>query len=380
MRTFLNFCRSIIIFKSDPLDRSMKGTCGHMAPASESVNSELISHYQPAPYVIFDCDPGVDDALALSLILAAQSRSTLLGVTTVCGNTSVENGTNNALALLESAGFSTVHVAKGCHTFTDHDFDGGVPHIHGATGSGEITLTTHHKPSDKDAAQFIIDTVREHPHRVDIIAVGPLSNLAEVLKRDPEIPSLVRHLHIMGGAFWRPGNVSPDGEANIHNDVTAADAVFSAEWSGFIAPLDATLDTYFEPSNLNQLASSSSQHAQLLAKIADFYCHFYESCTGKFGCSLHDPLAVGVALNLFAPTSVRTGKVTVDTSEATYGRTRLWDVSGKEIHTNTSTTQPLRAKEAPEKVSLESRGTWMVLSEPQEVFPKLLVDYLCTLP
>lgn len=357
----------------------MKGMCGHMDLTSESLHSDMVSNYTPAPYVIFDCDPGVDDALALSLILAAQSRTKLLGVTTVCGNTSVENGTHNALALLESAGFGSVPVAQGCHTFTDHPFDGGVPHIHGVTGSGEVKLATQGKPADKDAAQFIIDTVRKFPHEVDIIAVGPLSNLAEVLKRNPEIPGLVRNLHIMGGAFWRPGNVSPDGEANIHNDVTAAAAVFSAAWSGFIAPLDATLDTYFEPTQLNQLASSNSHHAKLLAQIADFYCHFYESCTGKFGCSLHDPLAVGVALGLFRPEGVLCGKITVDTDQTTYGRTRLWDFSSTEIHVMNSTTSPLTDNK-PGKSTLETRGTWMVLSQPQDVFPQLLADSLCKLP
>lgn len=350
-----------------------------MNEACLTADSSMMNHYLPARKVIFDCDPGVDDALALSLILSRIPHVTLLGVTTVCGNTSVEHGTNNALALLEHAGYAHIPVAKGCATYSEHNFDGGVPHIHGATGSGSVQLHTTGKPDARDAAQFIIDTVRAHPHEVDIIAVGPLTNIAEALKRDPQIAHLVRHLHIMGGVFWQNGNVSPHGEANIYHDVPAAARVFSAQWSGFIAPLDATLNTYLTIEHLTQLQTSSSKHAKLLREIADFYCHFYKSCTGVYGCSLHDPLAVGAALGLFAPCAINTGVITVDTHGDTYGRTRLWS-NGHEVHPNTSTTDPLKDHEAPTSAELQNRGVWHVLSQPQEDFPQILTDHLIKLP
>lgn len=332
----------------------------------------------PAQKIIFDCDPGVDDALALSLIMSCHSQAKLLGVTTVCGNTSVENGTNNALALLESAGFPHIPVAQGCANFSDHAFNGGVPHIHGVSGSGEIELKSSTSSAALDAADFIIKTVREHPHELDIIAVGPLANLAEVLKRDPEIPSLVRHLHIMGGAFWRQGNVSEHGEANIHNDVQAAAAVFAQSWGGFITPLDATIETYFTETNLNQLKQADSKHAQLLGQIADFYCHFYKSCTGTFGCSLHDPLAVAAALGLVHPKKLKFGQVTVDTDAEHYGRTRLWDTEGVEISLPHSSTEQLPPDQRPR--DLQTRGSWAVISHPVHEFPQILADQICQLP
>lgn len=335
--------------------------------------------YTPATKVIFDCDPGVDDALALSLLLSCHPRCTLLGVTTVCGNTSVKNGTTNALALLEHARYEQIPVAQGCHTYLGHEFDGGVPHIHGATGSGEVTLSTTLQPHTLDAADFIIQTVHAHPHEIDLIAVGPLTNIATALRRDPEVAKLVRHLHIMGGVFWQNGNVSPDGEANIFHDVEAAAQVFAAPWSGFVAPLDATLNTYFEPIHLNQLASSSSRHAQLLARIADFYCHFYETCTGRFGCSLHDPLAVGAALGVVQPADVVCGTITVDTCQKTYGRTRLWQ-GDTEIHPDSSTTKLLPQHLKPTPEMLNERGVWQVIAAPQHNFPQILADHLCQLP
>lgn len=228
--------------------------------------------------VIFDTDPGVDDAMAL-LFLHVHPEIELLGVTTVFGNASIDTTTRNALFLREAFGFDAP-VARGAGQTLDPARAGGdwPVMIHGANGLGDIALPepAFQRPLDHDnAVQFLIDTVRANPGEVSIIAVGRMTNLALALQRDPGIAVLVKDVTIMGGAFFVPGNITPAAEANIHGDPEAADLVLGAEWRVTVVGLDVTTQTQMTRTRLAELASRGAA-IRLLDAISQKYIDFYD--------------------------------------------------------------------------------------------------------
>src|SRR5262249_1005518 len=157
--------------------------------------------------IIFDTDPGIDDAMAL-LLLARHADVELLGVTTVFGNGGIEAVTRNALFLKDKFGFAAP-VARGADRAIDAVAPPpAVPPVHGDTGLGNIELPTTIRATldPRPAHRVIIDLVRQHPREVRIIAVGRMTNLALALREDPEIVGLVKDVVVMGGAFGRNGH------------------------------------------------------------------------------------------------------------------------------------------------------------------------------
>ena len=184
--------------------------------------------------------------------------------------------------------------------------------VHGVNGLGDIDVpeTVDDVPVDpRPAFQFIIDTVREHPGEVEIVAVGRMTNLAMALARDPEIAGLVKQVVVMGGAFETNGNVTPAAEANIHGDPEAADVVFTAPWKVVIIGLDVTLQTVMTRSTMKELAAKGGPAVELLARISDPYIDFYSQQVDD-GMVVHDSCACAyvVAPELFG---LRSGAVRV---------------------------------------------------------------------
>ena len=179
---------------------------------------------EPTP-LILDVDTGVDDALAILYALASP-EVTLIGATTVMGNVDVDHTTENTLAVLELCGYADVEVAKGAGRPLVRDHM-AFPVVHGARGLGEAELPPASRaPSDRDAAQLLVETARERPGEVLLVATGPLTNVALALAEEPALPELLKGFAIMGGAFDHQGNVTPAAEANIWVDPEAAQAVF----------------------------------------------------------------------------------------------------------------------------------------------------------
>ncbi len=242
--------------------------------------------------VLYDTDPGVDDAMAL-LFLHHHPQVDLIGVTTVFGNATIETTTRNALFLKREWQIDCP-VAKGAGVCLDPSRTSGDPPgwIHGDDGLGNIgvpdmiDLPLDPRPADR----FIIDMVRANPGEVTIVAVGRMTNLANALKADPGIATLVKEVVIMGGAFDVPGNVTPAAEANIHGDPEAADAVFTASWPVVAVPLDVTSQTVMTRSFLAHMAKDGGGRVELLAKISDFYIGFYAHMVDD-GMLVHDSCA-----------------------------------------------------------------------------------------
>ncbi|MFF2052936.1 nucleoside hydrolase [Leifsonia sp. NPDC058194] len=278
-------------------------------------------------FVHLDCDTGIDDALTIAHLLA-HPRVQLVGVSTVSGNTSAAQAAANTLGLFALAGAEAgaeggIPVAIGEHHPLAGEFHGGAPHVHGGNGVGDVVLPEAAQPvSDLTGPELLIASVREHPGAVDVLAIGPLTNLARALELDPELPALVKSLTIMGGAVWVPGNITPAAEANIHNDAEAAEAVFAADWRITLVPLDVTLQHGFDVEAQRALAGAGTAYHSALAAMLDRYLDFYASVTAVRRAALHDPLASMIVTGDSVPSEVRVTGLDVDTSrEATRGRT-----------------------------------------------------------
>ena len=243
--------------------------------------------------VIFDTDPGVDDAMAL-LFLHHHPEIDLLGITTVFGNATIETTTRNALFLKREWKIDAP-VARGAgETFLPHRVSHEPPAwIHGDDGLGNIGVpdVPDMSADPRSAHRFLIETIRANPGDVTVVAVGRMTNLANALKEDPEIVGLVKEIVIMGGAFDCNGNVTPAAEANIHGDPEAADIVMTATWPVVVVGLDVTMKTVMTRTQLADIRDAAgSGRARLLFDLSQFYIDFYEGLVDD-GMVVHDSCA-----------------------------------------------------------------------------------------
>ncbi|MCA4133980.1 nucleoside hydrolase [Arthrobacter sp. M4] len=243
-----------------------------------------------------DCDTGIDDALALAYLLASP-RAELVGIGTVSGNIGAAGGARNTLDLLHLAGQPDIPVAVGAHDPQVGTFHGGAPHVHGVNGIGEVELPTSDRETvAESAAELLVRLARQFPGELRVVAIGPLTNIAEALRLEPELPRLVADVTIMGGAALVPGNMTPVAEANIVNDPEAAAEVFAADWNVTLVPLDVTMTNVLEESHRQELLSAGHAVPQALGEMLGYYFGFYVSQFGRECSAMHDPLAAAIAV------------------------------------------------------------------------------------
>jgi purine nucleosidase len=251
-----------------------------------------------------DVDTGVDDALAILLALASP-EVTLIAATTVMGNVDVEQTTENTLAVLELCGYTDIEVARGAGRPLARDHM-AFPVVHGERGLGRAELPPASRPpSERDAARLIVQTAREHPGDVLLVSTGPLTNVALALAEAPELPSLLAGFAIMGGAFDHQGNVTPSAEANIWVDPEAAQAVFrgfagaAEERLPIGVGLDVTERVKLGRDGVDAICAPAPESpiARFLQGAVPFYIEFYERFGSTDGASMHDPLALAIAID-----------------------------------------------------------------------------------
>jgi purine nucleosidase len=238
--------------------------------------------------ILLDCDPGLDDALAL-LLAHGDPNIELVAVTTVGGNVSLEKTTRNALELREYLGFTDVPVAAGA----GEPLKGAVrsaEHVHGEGGLGNVVLPAASLGlADSDAVALIIDTLRAAPDEIHLVATGPLTNIALALVREPEIVDWVASFTIMGGSYNR-GNATPAAEFNIYADPEAAAAVFAAGWRVTMVGLDLTLQAIVDQGIVDRMHQLGRLGVELIAPLATFWTNpFDDEWDGQ---ALHDVCAV----------------------------------------------------------------------------------------
>ena len=273
--------------------------------------------------VIYDTDPGVDDAMAL-VFQALHPDIELLGLTSVFGNATIGTTTRNA-RFLAGRFAPGVPVAQGAAAPLKRAAPEPLAWIHGDNGLGNITMGANPEATldTRPAHRFIIDTVRAHPGEVTLIAVGPLTNLALALAGDPQVASLVKQVVIMGGAFGTDGvlgNVTPAAEANILGDPDAADIVLGAPWPVAIVGLDVTQRTIMSHDYLASLRDRGGAAGQFVWDVSRHYEAFHEQSAQLKGIYVHDSSAVTYVL---APQlyTTRNGPVRVLTDGIAVGQT-----------------------------------------------------------
>jgi purine nucleosidase len=250
---------------------------------------------QTAPQrVIIDTDPGTDDAMAIILALNSPELK-MEALTVVPGNVEAWQGLENALKIVSLAGRCDVTVAGGAqHPLNQKLIT--AQFWHGKNGLANVELPPSKCKADpRFGPDLIIEMVHKYPHEITLIPVGPLTNIALAVSKDPSIAGLVKNIVIMGGSIGG-GNVNGAAEANIYNDPEAAQIVFNAGWMVTMVGSDVGERTLITRKYLAELQSSHGPQSDFIAKIADFYLTRSEK-SGYSGAAMYDPLAVGIALD-----------------------------------------------------------------------------------
>jgi purine nucleosidase len=270
--------------------------------------------------LVLDVDPGIDDALALLLAMRSPELR-IEAVTVVSGNVMVDLGARNALKIVELAGREDLVVARGAKYPLQRKLITAEA-VHGEDGLGGKPLPEPSMRLDpRHAVDVIIELVRQNPGRITLVPVGPLTNIALAFLKAPDIRSQIPEIILMGGSI-AGGNASPAAEANIYNDPEAAKIVFESGIPIVMTDLGATAQARLTREHLKRLRAAGSDLARYAAELGDFYIGFAERLGFDEGADLHDPLAVGLAIDLSLATDLRPMRIDVETKGAlTYGET-----------------------------------------------------------
>ncbi len=236
--------------------------------------------------VIIDCDPGIDDAVAISMALF-DPRIDLVAVTATAGNVPAEQASRNVQAIIERLDpprfprLGAATFAEGC-AGTDNRL------MHGDDGLGNqgfvVSRLHHQHPSEK----VICDAVRADPHGVTLVCLGPLTNIARAFQRDPELPVLVDRLVISGGCVDGVGNVTAVAEFNMFFDANSARTVFRSPVTKTLVPLDVTRTVRLTLDFLDRLPPETTRVGGFLRRILPFTYRAYHQRLGQESILLHD--------------------------------------------------------------------------------------------
>ena len=243
--------------------------------------------------ILFDTDPGIDDACAILLALASPELS-LEGLSVVHGNCSLDQGTINALSVLELGHGSHIPVAKGCELPLLQP-SLLAPETHGDTGLGYAKLPAPRaKPILQHGIDFLIETILASPGEITLLAIAPLTNVALAIRQEPRIVEALREIIIMGGAIRHEGNTTALGEFNTYVDPHAAQIVYHAGIPTTLVPLDVTYQCILTPGDVNRLQKIDSPITRFVADATRFYMEFHDEYQQIDGCVINDPLALAL--------------------------------------------------------------------------------------
>ena len=277
---------------------------------------------QPQALVI-DTDPGVDDAVAILMALAAPGVD-LLGLTAVGGNVPLARATRNALALLQAAGRSDVPVAKGAAKPLRGRFRPSVA-FHGPGGLSVRLPNPAARPVADHAVEFMAGQLAARPGEITIVALGPLTNLARMLRCHPLALSLARRVVVMGGAVGATGNVTPQAEFNFHSDPDAAAAVMSSGIPLTVADLAACRQVAIDRGQALE-ATSDGPLGRLALRVVQ---NWFRRDPSQRLFEFYDPLAVAMAIDPQVATVRRVGLEVTGSYGEYPGESRLTESAGE---------------------------------------------------
>ena len=240
--------------------------------------------------VILDVDPGIDDAMAICLALMDPELD-VVALTAVGGNVSAAQATRNVQAIVEQLD-PPRWPRLGAASSPDAGLAVDRRNLYGSDGLGGagfvVAERQHLLPSEK----VICDQIRDAPHEVTLVALGPLTNIARAFARDPELPTLVGRIVIMGGTIAGPGNITPAAEFNMYCDPASAQAVFRSPSTKTLVPLDVTNRIELGYDLFNKLPDESTRVGKLLRTLLPPAFRGYRQQFGLEGIHVHDTVTL----------------------------------------------------------------------------------------
>ena len=289
-----------------------------------------------AQKIIIDTDPGQDDAVAILLALASPDEIEVLGITAVAGNVPLSLTERNARIVCELAGRPDIAVYAGCDRPLKRKLV-TAEHVHGKTGlDGPKLPEPKIKLQEKHGVDFIIDTILQEPgNSVSLCPLGPLTNIASAILKQPKIVSRIKQIVLMGGAYFEVGNITPTAEFNIFVDPDAAKIVFEAGIDMVVMPLDVTHKALVTGERNEAFRQLQSPVGIAVAEMTDFFERFDKEKYGSSGAPLHDPCVTAYLINpkIFSGKKIN---VEIETeSELTLGMTVAdwWGVTDRKANT-----------------------------------------------
>ena len=275
--------------------------------------------------IILDLDTGIDDALALTYALG-YSEVEVIGITTTFGNVKTDTSVRNTLDILNLLSKKDIPVFKGAtHAWKSNSYEVSETSelIHGKNGIGNIKIEKSSQTvSDLSASDFIIQSAKKYGKNLSLIMTGPLTNLANCIKKDIKAIEDIGSIVSMGGALTVPGNITPYSEANIFHDPFAAKYVYESEITMTAVGLDVTLKTLITSEDVKIWSKNNNKASEKFVELTNYYyCQYLQEVNDDYGGPLHDPLAVEVALNPQIVTASLPINLTVETHGESKGRT-----------------------------------------------------------
>ena len=283
--------------------------------------------------IIIDTDPGIDDAVALLLALAAPEELEVLGIVAVAGNLPLASTARNARRVCELAGRNDIPVYAGCARPLLRPLT-TAEHIHGETERDRLLLPEPTMPlQSKHGVDFLVETLSAAEAGASTLcALGPLTNIAMALIKAPEIATKIRELVIMGGACFELGNVTPVAEFNIHVDPHAAEICFKSGVPVTLIPLDVTHQILTTPQRLDALRALGNRCGTAVATLLTTFAERRSERFGERGRALHDPSVIAYLLRpeLFDGREVNVEIETASPLALGMSVADWWGVSGRE--------------------------------------------------
>jgi inosine-uridine nucleoside N-ribohydrolase len=257
--------------------------------------------------IIIDVDTGVDDSLAIILLIKKISKR-IIGITTTGGNIELKNVVNNTLGILTLLD-SNIRVYQGSNKNIDNEKFTYAKKYHGENGLCNIKLPTNRKVEKVSAVEFIVQSLEKYENKITIICIGPMTNLAKAINKKPKIADKLDKVIIMGGAVNVAGNETEYAEFNFSQDPTAVKIVFDKIKNIYLVPLDATGNCIIKSDDIDKISNSDKTGKFVIKLIKNWYETFGLANNRFF--ELYDPLTVATILGDFV--EFKKDKINIET-------------------------------------------------------------------
>ncbi|MCX8095199.1 MAG: nucleoside hydrolase [Caldisericia bacterium] len=245
--------------------------------------------------IIIDTDAGIDDAIAIMIALAHQNEIEIKGITTLTGNTYVDQVTKNVLRILDYFKREDIKVYKGASKPLVHIFERGAK-IHGKDGLGEVDLKYSLRKEEDIPAPIAIYEIAKEEGGIDLITLGPLTNISIALNLFPDLKNYINQIYSMGGAIER-GNVTRFAEFNYFVDPEAAQSLIESKIKMTIIPWDPIIKNVFLEEELKNVVDIKTHAGKLFFSLINYPVSYFERNIGIRGMSLPDPVAMATYID-----------------------------------------------------------------------------------